>query len=189
MERQLATPTNFTHDLLGGVIGAQADVNDGEVVLLQVLFQPVSHPWAASLLRAVVHCDGSPFFCGTTRDLVAGAKVKAARPLYAAIVRVACRGEDDERAWELARRLAGTLAPWADPVGNELIPLENDGYDEDHHAPDMPQRCSRRGWHDPQQRRVGLTGASAVGLGDQSEVAATALHFQILDEGCGSPCR
>ncbi len=141
----LATPTNFSTDPLVGLTGALSGVRDGEIALVQILFQPVSHPWAESILRSVVFCDGTPFFCGL-RDFVGHAKQKISRPLYGVVIRAACRSGQEGRAWELAKGLAGTLKILADPDGNELIPLANDDYDEDDHAADVPlRRCRRSG--------------------------------------------
>jgi hypothetical protein len=54
------------------------------------------------------------------RDFVAQSEEKVSRPLYASIVRIACRSIHDDRAWELAKRLGGSLTPLNDPEGNEL---------------------------------------------------------------------
>ncbi len=139
----LAPLKNFNNDPLVGVTGALSGVRAGEVALLQVLFQPVSRPWAESILRSVVFCDGTPFFCGV-RDFVGPAKLKIAKPLYGVVIRTACRSDEDGRAWELTSRLAGALSPLADPTGNALIPLDNDQYDPEEHSEDVVRRRSRR---------------------------------------------
>lgn len=140
----LAVPRSFTVDPLIGLAAALSGVDDGEVGLLQVLFRPVRHRWAESILRSVTLPDGSPLFTGF-RDFIGQAKAKVSRPLYAAVLRVACRSRWGDRAWELAKHLVAALAPLDNPEGNELIPLENDGYDEDEHERDVLLRRSRRG--------------------------------------------
>lgn len=101
------------------LVGALADVGEGEIALLQVIFEPARHAWAESIARSVTFSDGTPLFDGM-RDFVAQSEEKVSRPLYASIVRIACRSIHDDRAWELAKRLGGSLTPLNDPEGNEL---------------------------------------------------------------------
>jgi len=70
---------------------------------------------------------------------------KTTRPLYAAVVRVAARSDDRERCVSLLRGVAGALYVPADPQGNELIPLDNEGYDTERHEQDLLHRRSLRG--------------------------------------------
>jgi Type IV secretion-system coupling protein DNA-binding domain len=139
----LAVPRSFAIDPLAGIAGALADVGEGEIALLQVIFEPVRHAWAESIARSVTFSDGSPLFNGM-RDFLAQSEEKVSRPLYACIVRIACRSIHEVRAWDLAKRLGGSLAPLNDPEGNELIPLANDDYDAEAHAEDVVRRRSRR---------------------------------------------
>ncbi len=141
----LASARGLGADPLVGILGAMEDIGPGEIALLQVLFEPVHHPWAGSILRSVVGSNGDALFSGPV-DILRQTKEKVSRPLYAAVVRIACRSSQERRAWDVARRLAGTLAPLSDPSGNELIPLENDEYAEDLHIEDVPlRRCRRSG--------------------------------------------
>jgi hypothetical protein len=140
----LATPRSFTDaDPLVGITSVLADVGHGEFALLQVMFEPVRRPWAESVIRSITYADGSPIFA-SVRDFVGQARRKMFRPLYGAVVRVATRSDEEDRAWDLARRLANALAPLNDPEGNELIAMENDGYDPDEHRWDVLCRRSRR---------------------------------------------
>jgi len=139
----LATANFGSADPLSSVAAALSDVHPGELSLLQVLFRPTRHPWAESILRSVTFADSTPFFAGL-RDFVGQAKAKVSRPLFGAVIRTCCRSPDSGRAWELARRLSGALAPLGDPEGNELIPLDNEGYDAAEHEHDVLLRRSRR---------------------------------------------
>jgi hypothetical protein len=132
-------------DLLVGLAATMEQVTGGEIGLLQVLFEPARHLWAQNILRAVATPDGENVFGGAV-DMFGQAKAKIARPLYAAVIRVACRSERRQRAWDLARRIGQLFDGLADPFGNELIPLDDDKYDEDEHAADVPlRRCRRSG--------------------------------------------
>ena len=45
-----------------GIIGALSELRAGELGIFQILWQPLRHPWASSILRSVTHEDGKPFF-------------------------------------------------------------------------------------------------------------------------------
>jgi len=126
-----------------GIIGALAELQQGELGLFQVLWQPVENPWPESIVRSVTHADGKPFFVDTP-ELAGAAENKVARPLFAAVVRVlVCAGEFD-RVLQLLRDLSGSLRVFDHPNGNKLIPLKNDDYDFENHIEDVLQRQSRR---------------------------------------------
>src|ERR1035437_3457803 len=110
-----------------GIVGALAELQPGELGLFQVIFQPVQHPWAESIVNSVTHSDGKAYFV-KSQELAGAAENKVAKPLYAAIVRIMVRADDFDRVLQLARDLAGSLRVFAHPSGNELIPLSNDDY-------------------------------------------------------------
>jgi hypothetical protein len=126
-----------------GIVGALSELKPGELGLFQVLFQPLQHPWAESIVNSVTHADGKPFFVNSP-ELTAAAADKAARPLYAAIVRIMLRACEFECIIQLARDLAGSLRVFAQPNGNELIPLHNDDYPFEEHIEDVLRRQTRR---------------------------------------------
>ena len=126
-----------------GIVGALSELHPGELGLFQVLFQPVQHPWAESITWSVTHEDGKPFFVNSP-ELAVAAEKKIARPLFAAVVRIAVRSESFDRTLQIARDLAGSLRVFAHPVGNELIPLENTDYAFEDHIEDVLRRQSRR---------------------------------------------
>lgn len=137
-----ATLRKLDPDPFVGIMGALTDIQNGEIGVLQVIFQPVRSPWAESALRAVICPDGKPFFMNDS-DFASQTKIKLAKPLYAAVVRIAARGNSDGRSGQIAKALAGSLSVFSNPTGNELIPLENE-YDIKDHMDDFIQRQSRR---------------------------------------------
>lgn len=139
-----STPRSFALDPLLGVLAALGDASDGEMAALQVIFHPARNAWEQSITRAITFADGSPVFAHG-RDYVVGAADKTTRPMYAAIVRVAARSDERERCVSLLRGVAGALSTMADPQGNELIPLDNEGYDTEQHEQDFLHRRSLRG--------------------------------------------
>jgi hypothetical protein len=126
-----------------GIVGALSELQTGELGLFQVLFQPVSNPWAESITNSVTGEDGRPLFVNVP-ELANAAEAKVARPIYAAVVRVAVQTQSWERTLQLAQDLAGSLRVFAHPQGNALIPLSNDDYPDSDHVEDVLKRQSRR---------------------------------------------
>ena len=126
-----------------GIVGALSELQSGQLGLFQVLFQPVQERWAENIKRSVTHDDGKPFFVNQP-ELAAAAEKKVAHPLYAAVVRIAAKAETFERTLGIARDLASSLRVFAEPQGNELIPLSNEDYPFDRHIEDLLRRQSRR---------------------------------------------
>jgi hypothetical protein len=140
----LRTFKGFDVDPLIGTIAALSDLREGEVGLFQILLQASHFPWAQSVMRAVTDGDGGSFFADAP-ELVSFAKQKIAQPLFAAVIRVAARSGESGRAWQICKALAGSMQQFTNPLGNELIPLTNDGYDADEHESDLLSRRTRRG--------------------------------------------
>lgn len=136
--------TDFDVDPLIPVVASLSDLQAGETGLLQVIFESVRNPWPDSILRAVTDNDGHPFFAEAP-ELVGMARAKVSHALVAAVLRVATRAKTGARAWEIARNIGATLSQFRDPLGNEFMPLANDGYPDDVHAEDVLQRTSHRG--------------------------------------------
>jgi hypothetical protein len=130
-------------DPLIGVAAALSDLQDGETGVLQVLLQPVRHPWAESILRAVLDERGSPFFIDAP-EVTALAREKVSRPLFACVIRVAGRSSSPQRAMLIARSIGWALNALANPPGNRLIPLANDDYPDDVHELDLLRRTTHR---------------------------------------------
>jgi hypothetical protein len=126
-----------------GIVGALSELQPGELGLFQVLFQAVQESWAENIVRSVTHDDGKPFFVNQP-ELASAAERKVTRPLYAAVVRIALKTESFDRTLGIARDLASSLRVFADPQGNELIPLENSEYSFEEHIEDVLRRQSRR---------------------------------------------
>ena len=139
----LKTVRNFDHDPLIGLAGALSELEEGEIGVMQILFEPASHPWAESIFRAVTDDEGKAFFIDAPQ-LVAQTKEKIERPLYAAIIRVAAQSPHPRRAWQIAQGLASGLASLDNPHANELIPLNNEDYDDESHSLDLLRRSSHR---------------------------------------------
>jgi hypothetical protein len=126
-----------------GIVGALAELKQDVVAVFQVLFQATQQDWPESILASVSHADGKPYFVNRP-ELTRAADAKALRPLYAAVVRIAVKSDDFTTSLNIARELAGSLRVFANPQGNELIPLSNDDYPYYDHIEDVLRRQSRR---------------------------------------------
>lgn len=141
--RPIRSAAAFDPDPLIPAVAALEELREGEMGVLQVLFRAARHPWAESMLRAVMDGDGGAFFPDAP-ELVVYAKAKAAQPLFAVAIRVGTACDDTDRARALAERIAGAFPQYREPLGNEFIPLTNDGYPDDAHWEDLVERRTRR---------------------------------------------
>ncbi len=132
----LDTGTSFQTDPLVGIVGAMEGLRGQEVAVLQVLFRRVRHPWSGNMLRGAELLEGSE-----PKSL---ARAKASEPLFAAVIRVAARSEDEDRTWDIVRSVGGALGPLARTGSNELIPLSNADYPDDEHELDLLERTTHR---------------------------------------------
>jgi Type IV secretion-system coupling protein DNA-binding domain/TraM recognition site of TraD and TraG len=126
-----------------GIVGALSELLPGELGLFQVLWQPVHERWAESIVASVTDADGKAFFVNSP-ELTTAAEDKITSPLFAAVVRILIRARKFDRVLQLASDLAGSLRIFANPSGNELIPLKNDDYPFESHVEDTLARQSRR---------------------------------------------
>lgn len=132
LEREFMVPLQslkaVAADPLVAMCGALDHLQAGEAGAFQVVLEPVRHPWAPSMVRAVSLGDGKPFFANDP-ELTAQTRVKVTRPLFAVVVRVIACAPDDERVAALIRAMAGALRPLGNPQGNHLVPLTDEEYE------------------------------------------------------------
>jgi hypothetical protein len=141
--RPIRTFRKFDPDPLAGIVGAMEGVEKDELGILQVLFQPAQHPWADSIVRSVTDWEGHSFFADSP-EMVALAKDKVQRPLFAAVFRVVGQAKSTGRAWQIAGALGAGFKQLDNPQSNQLIPINNENYDDEHHSEDVLRRQSRR---------------------------------------------
>ena len=141
--RPLRMFRSFDPDPSVGVYAVLESLATHEMGLVQVLFQASRNPWASSIIRSVRDSWGDPFFADAP-EMLPLAKEKIKRPLFAAVLRVIAQSPMQERAWEIARNLVGSLTTLSQPESNALIPLTNDGYDDKAHLEDVILRQSHR---------------------------------------------
>ncbi|MFH1068710.1 MAG: type IV secretion system DNA-binding domain-containing protein [Candidatus Glassbacteria bacterium] len=142
--RPLRTFRKLEPDPLTGIFGVLDDLEKGELAVFQVLFQAATHPWSENIIRAVTDDQGNSFFADS-RDMVLLSREKIQRPLYAAVIRAAAQSSDGRaRASEIIETIASSLRQVANPPSNELLPLNNEDYEDDFHIDDMLLRQTHR---------------------------------------------
>jgi len=141
--RPIKTFKNFDIDPLIGVVGALENLKKGELGIVQVLFQAALRPWAEKIMGSVLDRDGQSFFLDAP-EMLQLAKEKVKNPMFAVVTRVLGQSAQPHRSWEIAKTLGGCMFQLADPQSNQLIPLKNDGYQDDDHAADVLSRTTHR---------------------------------------------
>lgn len=134
---------SFDIDPLIAIAGALSNLDEDEIGVFQLLFQKARADWATEIIDSVRFFDGTPFFSNAP-EMVPLAKQKIASPLFAAVVRVGARGPDRESCMRIVRSVSSGFAQLANPSGNELIPLSNDGYDDGYHEQAFLRRLTLR---------------------------------------------
>lgn len=131
------------HDPFVTLIGALASLVKDELGIYQVIFTPLTEPWAEHTVSAVTKADGKPFF-DDGAGLVKAAQQKTEGPLFGVVVRLAGIASEYERSWQIVRGMASALRHFSRAGGNEFMPLSNDDYDHGEHIDDVLDRCTRR---------------------------------------------
>ncbi|MCZ7601624.1 MAG: type IV secretory system conjugative DNA transfer family protein [Melioribacteraceae bacterium] len=141
--RPIKTFSSFTPDPLIGLFSVMESLEDDERIIFQILFQGTHYPWTASILRAVQSSDGSSFFADDPRMLSLSFE-KVRSPLFAVVMRVLIQSEIPTRRIQFSKGILGWLQTLKRFQSNELIPLNNHGYEDDLHFQDILNRQSRR---------------------------------------------
>jgi hypothetical protein len=135
--------SSFAQDPIVSIAGAMSSLMDGEISVLQVLIEPLRHPWGLNIERSITQEDGSPFF-NDDREFTSACRQKLTHPLYAVVCRIGVQAAEYDRVIHLATNIASSLSMLNHQGGNELVALDNDAYNLDEHRADLLQRKSRR---------------------------------------------
>lgn len=137
---------SFHIDPYVALIPALASARYGERIVVQILFERTWNHWAKATFDALDDGRGGCVFADAP-EFPSLAREKLRSPLFAVSIRLYAEAPEEERAWELARGTQAFLLQFARPGGNELIPLENEGYDSFLHT---------RGVRDRETFRTGM---------------------------------
>ena len=120
-------------DPYASLLAAMAQCGQGETLALQLLFEGVRNPWSKTIREAVSDGEGGSAFSDAP-EFPKLAADKLASPLVAAVVRVYARATDHDRCIARLQRVEAFMAQWRRTDGNALVPLANDGYDDNLHV-------------------------------------------------------
>lgn len=123
-------------DPLTGVVGALADLEEGELAVLQVLVSPARYPWGHEMEQI--------FRKSAARDGASLLRAKFSEDLYATVLRVACLSPTSGMAFERVKRVGKALIAATGSAQNVLLALSNEGYDNELHAEDLLLRRTHR---------------------------------------------
>ncbi len=143
LEREFMLSLNPSGDWQAGLFAALSELHEGELGLLQILFEPVRHAWAESALLAVTDGEGGPFFVNRP-ELAKEASQKFSSPLFSVVLRMAASADDSDRAWRIIAEMASGFSSFAKRGGNNFVPLANTDYATADHEEDMIRRQTRR---------------------------------------------
>lgn len=134
---------SFAPDPLTGLIANLGSLSPYETGVVQIIFTPVRYPWASQIKRSLMLPYGEPLFSGSP-EFNHEVGLKLASPLYGVVIRAAGQGDTPDRSHEIIRNIAGSLAV-ADKIGgNQLVPLDNAGYEYEDHRTSLLMRDSCR---------------------------------------------
>lgn len=141
--RPLLMTKGFKPDPLLGIIGVLESLLEGEIGLLQVIFQGAVNPWAQSVMESVLDLQGGSAF-DDAPEMPKLAEAKVSRPLFGAVIRLAANTKSRGRTEEIIHHLIRSLKPLESFGSNNLIPLSNEGYPLAQHERCLLHRTSNR---------------------------------------------
>lgn len=143
LEREFMLTLDTSGEWQAGLFAALSELDEGELGLLQVIFEPVRERWAESALFAVTDGEGGPFFINRP-ELTKESAQKFSSPLFAVVLRMAASAHDSERAWRIIAEMASGFSSFAKRDGNNFVPLANTLYKPSDHEQDLIHRQTRR---------------------------------------------
>lgn len=129
-------------DLLAATIASLSEFAEGEVGLLQVLFEPVHNPWARDVLNTVL-VDGEPFFADGA-DLAKASQQKVSKPLFGVVVRYAATASESNRLEQLLQNLVAPLRVTGAQGGNQFEVFFDEDTKEYPDLTSLVERTTRR---------------------------------------------
>ena len=109
-------------DPLTAIFAALSGIPEGEIAVVQVLFQELADHWPESILRAVTTPRGEAFF-EDAPELTVEARRKVSQTLFGVALRLGVNTRKEDVSWNSMRRLVGGLGSFGGGGHNALIPL------------------------------------------------------------------
>jgi hypothetical protein len=141
--RSITAADSFSIDPLTSIIATMDSLQQGDVVVFQMLFKGITSPLAKDIPYAVSDGAGESFFSDAP-EMPQCAKDKISQPLFSVVMRVATQGNSNHRSQYLAQELSRSISSISQSEYNKLILLSNEGYAYDFHHFNLHYRTSNR---------------------------------------------
>lgn len=135
--RSLRIERKLDTDPLIEIVGRLDDLGEGELGLVQILFEPARARWGDELLGLVKAIDDADRVLPLIQE-------KFSEPLLAVVIRVAALARDANRSRDIATSLAGAVQAVTRSEANELTLVASGADEIDAEALDILDRESRR---------------------------------------------
>lgn len=143
MARPITVSKNYLIDPLTSLIATMEYLQDGQSVMMQVIFKGTVAPWSRDIVYAVSDGMGGSFFSDSP-EMTSCAADKVSTSLFSCVVRIAVQGNHQRNSQALADQLINSVSTITNSSYNSLIPLSNKGYDYDIHLANLYDRKSNR---------------------------------------------
>jgi len=141
--RTLKIPQGFNIDSFTSIFATLETLQGDDMVIFQVLFKGVSHPWSKSILNAITDFQGNSFFPDAPEMLIS-TKTKISNPLFAVVMRIACQSTHKNKSEYLAKEMIRNISLISKSEYNKIIPLSNEGYNFNNHIENLFSRQTNR---------------------------------------------
>lgn len=141
--RTITATDSFGIDPLTSIIATMDSLQQGDIIVFQMLFKGITSPLAKDITYAVSDGTGGSFFSNAP-EMPQCAKEKISQLLFSVVMRVATQGSSDHRSQYLAQELSRSISSISKSEFNKLIPLSNEGYAYDFHHFNLHHRTSNR---------------------------------------------
>jgi hypothetical protein len=133
----LRNDARFDVDPLIEVVGCLGDLDDRELGIVQILFEPARSSWGEELVAFVESIDD-------VDHVLPLVEKKFSEPPFAVVLRVIAQANSAERSGEIARGLAATLHTITRSEDNQLTLVSGGGHDAETEVLDVLDRETRR---------------------------------------------
>lgn len=135
--RSLRVEHKLDTDPLIEIVGRLDDLEEGELGVVQILFEPARAQWGDELLGFVNAIEDADRVLPLIQE-------KFSEPLFAVVIRVAALARNADRSKEIAISLAGAVQAVTRSEANELTLVSSGAEETDVEALDILDRESRR---------------------------------------------
>lgn len=141
--KPLPAGSSFSVDPLLPLIASLDEITNGEAICFQVLIRRTRQNWNGSAHSVIFDENGKLRFA-ELQNMLPAIKDKLSKRLFAVNVRFLVETRSAPRSQQIARQLSTFFRQYSSAVGNELIPLRNDGLAAAKHQQSFLDRTTYR---------------------------------------------